>query len=49
MSGQPEINRLATAVFRAWQQSGINFLILRNYDGLAHFTGNDTDVLVEQA
>src|ERR1039457_4717404 len=46
MSGQPEISQLVTAVFRAWQQAGIRFLVLRNYEGLPHFTTNDIDVLV---
>jgi len=49
MSEQPEISRLVTAVFGAWQQSGINFLILRNYEGLPDFAGNDIDVLVHPA
>jgi thymidylate kinase len=46
MSGQPEISQLVTAVFRAWKQAGIEFLILRNYDGLPDFTTNDIDVLM---
>ena len=47
MSEQPEISQLVTAVFRAWQQAGINCLVLRNYEGLPHFTTNDIDVLVD--
>jgi thymidylate kinase len=47
MSEQPAISQLVTAVFRAWQQAGINCLVLRNYEGLPHFTTNDIDVLVE--
>jgi thymidylate kinase len=46
MSEQQEISQLVTAVFRAWEQAGIGFLILRNYEGLPHFTTNDIDVLV---
>jgi thymidylate kinase len=46
MSGQPEISQLVTAVFRAWQQANIRFLVLRNYESLPHFTTNDIDVLV---
>ena len=49
MSGQPEISQLVTAVFRAWQQAKINFLVLRNYESLPHFTTNDIDVLVAPA
>ncbi|HOX56956.1 MAG TPA: hypothetical protein P5205_12215 [Candidatus Paceibacterota bacterium] len=49
MPGQPEISQLVTAVFRAWQQANINFLVLRNYESLPHFTTNDIDVLVDAA
>ena len=49
MSEPPEISRLVTAVFGAWQQAGIRFLVLRNYEALPHFTGNDIDVLVAPA
>jgi thymidylate kinase len=47
MSGTPEISQFVTAVFRAWQQAQINFLILRNYEDLPHSTTNDIDVLVQ--
>jgi len=47
MSEQHEISQLVTAVFRAWQQAGINCLVLRNYEGLPDFTTNDIDVLVD--
>ena len=47
MSEQHEISQLVTAVFRAWQQAKINCLVLRNYEGLPHFTTNDVDVLVD--
>jgi len=46
MSDQQEISRFVTAVFRAWQQAQINFLVLRNYEELPHYTSNDIDVLV---
>jgi hypothetical protein len=42
----PEIGRLVTAVFRAWAAASIEFLVLRNYEGLPGFTTNDIDVLV---
>ena len=48
MAEHEEISRLITAVFGAWQQAGINFLILRNYEGLPHSTTNDIDVLVQK-
>ncbi|HCL92359.1 MAG TPA: hypothetical protein PK942_09775, partial [Verrucomicrobiota bacterium] len=41
-----EISQLVRAVFRAWDQDGMAFLILRNYEGLPDFTTNDIDVLV---
>ena len=46
MSEQHEVSQLVTAVFRAWQQAGINWLVLRNYEGLPESTTNDIDVLV---
>ena len=46
MSDTPELSRLITAVFSAWQQAGIDFLVLRNYENLPHFTTNDIDILV---
>ena len=47
MSEQQEISQLVTAVFRTWQQAGINCLVLRNYESLPEFTTNDIDVLVD--
>ena len=41
-----EISQLVTAVFRAWQQAGIDWLVLRNYESLPDSTTNDIDVLV---
>jgi thymidylate kinase len=46
MSEQHEVSQLVTAVFRAWQQAGINWLVLRNYEGLPESTTNDIDVLI---
>ena len=48
-SEQEQVSGLVTAVFRAWQQAGIAFLVLRNYEGLPAFTTNDIDVLVAPA
>jgi thymidylate kinase len=42
----PEISHAVTAIFRAWQLAGIDFLVLRNYERLPQFTSNDIDVLV---
>ncbi len=49
MSEQQEIGQLVTAVFRAWNDAGIKFLVLRNYEQLPNFTSNDIDVLVAPA
>jgi thymidylate kinase len=46
MSEQEEVGQLVAAVFRAWDKAGIEFLILRNYEGLPNVTTNDIDVLV---
>jgi thymidylate kinase len=35
------------AVFGAWKQAGIRFVVLRNYEDLPGVLGNDLDVLVE--
>lgn len=37
---------LVTAVFAAWQQSNLPFVVLRNYEGLPHYTSHDVDVLL---
>jgi thymidylate kinase len=47
MSEQQEISQLVTAVFRAWQRAGVDYLVLRNYECLPHSTTNDIDVLVD--
>ncbi len=49
MSEQQEISQLVTAVFRAWQEAGINCLVLRNHENLAHSATNDMDVQVDPA
>ncbi|HOX58803.1 MAG TPA: hypothetical protein P5205_17160 [Candidatus Paceibacterota bacterium] len=46
MSEAQEISQLITTVFRAFARAGIDFLILRNYEGLPNSTTNDIDVLV---
>src|SRR5438128_887134 len=48
MSEQHEISELVSAVFRAWQEAGIDFLVLRNYEELPHSTNNDIDLLVRR-
>lgn len=49
MSEPQEIGPLVAAVFGAWQQAGIRFLVLGNDEGLPSFTANDIDVLVGPA
>lgn len=44
--GSRDLSDLVTAVFRQWRANGIEFLILRNYEGLPRDTTNDIDVLV---
>jgi thymidylate kinase len=39
-------SRLVRAVFLAWKEAGVDFLVLRNYENLPEFTSNDIDVLV---
>ncbi len=46
MSEAQEIRQLITSVFRAWDRAGIDFLILRNYEGLPNYATSDIDVLV---
>ncbi|MEY4385947.1 MAG: hypothetical protein RLY20_1230 [Verrucomicrobiota bacterium] len=40
---------LVTSVFTHWNEAGIPFVVLRNYQGLPHSTGHDVDVLIEPA
>ncbi|MCX7722080.1 MAG: thymidylate kinase [Verrucomicrobiae bacterium] len=40
------LSRLISAVFDAWANAGVHFLVLRNYEGLPQTTTNDIDVLV---
>jgi hypothetical protein len=49
MSEPEEISRVITGVFRGWRAAGVDFLVLRNYETLPHFTTNDIDVLVAPA
>lgn len=42
-----DISLLVNAVFAAWNEAGLNFLVLRNYENLPHSTTNDIDVLIE--
>ncbi len=42
----PGFSRFITAVFDGWSNAGIDFLVLRNYEGLPQKTTNDIDVLV---
>lgn len=44
-----DLSALVTAVFERWRSAGIEFLILRNYEGLPRETTNDIDVLVSPA
>ena len=37
---------LVTNVFTRWNEAGIVFVVLRNYDQLPHATGHDVDVLI---
>jgi hypothetical protein len=44
--GSRDLSDLVTAVFRQWRANGIEFVVLRNYEGLPKDTTNDIDVLV---
>lgn len=44
-----DASQLVTAVFTAWREAGIDFLVLRNYEGLPEYTTNDIDVLVRRS
>jgi thymidylate kinase len=46
LTEQQEISRFLTIAFRAWERAGIDFLVLRNYEGLPETISNDIDVLV---
>lgn len=48
MAETEEISRFVTAAFTKWREAGINFLVLRNYEELPHYTTNDIDVLVQK-
>ncbi|MFN3410168.1 MAG: hypothetical protein ACK45B_14325 [Limisphaerales bacterium] len=42
----PDLTGVVTAVFAAWREGGIEFVVLRNYERLPQFTSHDVDVLV---
>jgi thymidylate kinase len=44
--GARDLSDLVTAVFQQWRAHRVEFLILRNYEGLPKDTTNDIDVLV---
>lgn len=46
MSEPDDLSSLVMAVFQAWRREHINFLVLRNYEELPHYTSNDIDILV---
>ena len=37
MAETEEISRFVTSAFTKWRTSGINFLVLRNYEQLPHY------------
>ncbi len=47
MPEETAASRFITATFGAWEQAGIPFVVLRNYENLPRATSNDIDVLVE--
>jgi thymidylate kinase len=42
-----DISLLVNSVFAAWNEAGLGFLVLRNYENLPRSTTNDIDVLIE--
>jgi thymidylate kinase len=46
MTGHEASSQLVRAVFTAWNQAGVDWLVLRNYENLPDSTTNDIDVLV---
>src|SRR6266576_3881024 len=46
MTEQKQVSQFVTAAFRGWDSGGIDFLVLRNYEGLPEVVSNDIDVLV---
>jgi thymidylate kinase len=49
MSEESAAGQFITAVFQAWQEAGIPYVVLRNYENLPQAPGNDIDVLVEKS
>lgn len=43
------LSELVTAIFQAWHEAGVAFLVLRNYERLPQDVGNDVDVLIRPA
>lgn len=48
MSDLVNSREFVAAVFAAWRRERIEFLVLRNYEGLPAYTTNDIDVLVHR-
>src|SRR5512140_2316056 len=46
MLQESEFASLVTMVFQDWRRHRLDFLVLRNYEGLPEVTTNDIDVLV---
>jgi thymidylate kinase len=46
-SSEQSIETFLTNLFDEWNKSGIQYLILRNYEKLPAFVGNDIDILLE--
>src|SRR5262245_57090932 len=46
MTDQEASSRMVRAVFAAWTQAGVDWLVLRNYESLPESTMNDIDILV---
>ena len=40
--------RFLNTLFQAWDDAGIRFVVLRNYEGLPAIVGNDLDILVDR-
>jgi thymidylate kinase len=48
MSESANSEGFVAAVFSAWRRENVEFLVLRNYEGLPAYTTNDIDVLVRR-
>ncbi len=47
MNNQNNMTALLTHLFDAWNAADIRYLILRNYEELPEYTGNDVDILLD--